>query len=249
MVSVLKIAIKGLDHTLKVAQKRKLFGMEVKAPCMLEDYCDILDTLADITESLLNKVKLLNGTKIELISRTFATSQTFRGLVTEAAYRRLKDRNRRKRIHFFKMKALLYQFDAGLLIYMHTVWNIGFVKVEYRRGKVPWFLDIKKHILKRFDIDTDKLPSKLEMFSEMNILSSAIGHYDYGFQLLLRHLERNDHNNLACVNKKFDVLLSVRDRRDIWIEKQSGDKRLSATDKSGCRLFKPLNIKQLSRST
>ncbi len=81
-------------------------------------------------------------------------------------------------------------------------------------------MDIKKHILKRFDIDTDKLPSKLEMFSEMNILSSAIGHYYYGFQLLLRHLERNDHNNLACVNKKFDVLLSVRDRRDIWIEKQ-----------------------------
>ncbi len=87
------------------------------------------------------------------------------------------------------------------------------------------------------------------MFSEMNILSSAIGHYYYGFQLLLRHLERNDHNNLACVNKKFDVLLSVRDRRDIWIEKQSGDKRLYATDKSGCRLFKPLNIKQLLRST
>ncbi len=153
---------------------------------MFEDYCDILDTLADITESLLNKVKLLNGTKIELISRTFATSQTFRGLVTEAAYRRLKDRNRRKRIHFFKMKALLSQFDADLLIHMYSAFGIGYIKVEYQRGKQSVYLDVKGYIFKRFGIDATVkdicFGFDIVKFSEMNILSSVIGDYYYGFQ-------------------------------------------------------------------
>ncbi len=65
----------------------------------------------------------------------------------------------------------------------------------------------------------------------------------------MRHLTQFDHSQLARVNKKLNGLLSVRNKRDIWIEKWSGDRRVYATDKSGCRLFKPLDIEQLLRST
>eukprot|EP01084_Bolivina_argentea_P309524 535402_1 len=83
MINIIKIAKKDETGSLKPTQKRLLFGVEIKAPAMYTDYSELLDTSLSVQEDLQETLNILNGTKVELISRTFATSQTFGSLCTE----------------------------------------------------------------------------------------------------------------------------------------------------------------------
>ncbi len=116
---------------------------------MFRDYCDLLTNINDVVEDLVEMRSILYETKLHLINRTFATAQNFHLLATKGKYQRLKDRNRRKRVHFFTMCELLNRMDIHILCWMIQSWGITHIKVEYKRGQQPVFLNMKNYIDRR----------------------------------------------------------------------------------------------------
>eukprot|EP01084_Bolivina_argentea_P185565 319985_1 len=149
MINILKIAKKGENGSIVASKKKILWNVEIKAPSMFKDYCDLIDKISDSHEDLEQMKQILDETKVNLIGRTLVTSQTFHSLATQGKYKRLKDTNRRKRVHIMKMKKMFNKFDLQVLCWMYKDWDIKFVKVEYKRGQKPVYLDMKKYIDKR----------------------------------------------------------------------------------------------------
>ncbi len=94
-------------------------------------------------------VNIFNGIQVSLIDMTMATTQTFGSLASQGMYMRLKDKNRRKRVHLFKMEKLLKAMPLQLLVAMYKLYRIKHVKVHYKRGEKAIYLDMKQYIGRR----------------------------------------------------------------------------------------------------
>eukprot|EP01084_Bolivina_argentea_P000409 768_1 len=149
MVHTLQIATKLADGSLSPKMKRRLWNLEIKAPAMFEDYIHLVNKTSDTKEDLESMVNILNGIQVRLINRTMATTQTFGSLASQGMYMRLKDKNRRKRVHFFKMEQYLKAMPLQLLVCMYKLYGIKHVKVHYERGEKAIYLDMKQYIGRR----------------------------------------------------------------------------------------------------
>eukprot|EP01084_Bolivina_argentea_P309522 535399_1 len=232
MINIIKIAKKDETGSLKPTQKRLLFGVEIKAPAMYTDYSELLDTSLSVQEDLQETLNILNGTKVELISRTFATSQTFGSLCTEAKYQRLKDSNRRKRVHHYKMQQLIEQMPQKLLTIMYKDFDIKYIKIEYKRRQRPVYLDVLQYIHKKFNVnietmDLSKIIDRcwgfpLENFFFTRLDCNVLGDkFYYGFQVVGSYLTYKEATNLDATNRLCQKIVAVskpiRDHKDIVI--------------------------------